>query len=123
MKRRSFVVSMANGLTLLSISPILLQCTVPDYDPHIANPLLLKYIWDPETIMEIGQVFIEMNPDINSERALVKTLLMKFNTDTTFEKEIMDDFSAEQFVQLKGWILSETEAQQCALFYILAKNI
>lgn len=112
---------MASGCTLLSISPILIQCSAPEYNVAIAQPLLLKYIWEPSIILEIGKLYTKSLPSSNNEETLVKSLLTKYNNDPYFEKEIIQDFSKERTLQLKGWILSETEAQQCALFYLLNK--
>jgi hypothetical protein len=109
MKRRTFILSAAAGLGVVSASSYYFFGHL-EYDPELAIPQSLSLIWDTETIRNIGSQYLTNFPSEKSERSLVKLLKTKPSEDT-----ITSDFKNGNIVIVDGWILSVTEARQCAL--------
>jgi len=109
MKRRTFILSAVTGIGVVSASAYYFLSDV-EYDPKLAEPQSLSLIWDIQTMKEIGSRYRANVPSEKSERSLV-TLL---NTTPT-EQTITSDFKNGNTVIVDGWILSVTEARQCAL--------
>ncbi len=85
------------------------------------QPQSLAKIWDTDTMNTIGLNYMLKVPKENRERILVKRLMGKSNGEsenlaTKLEKQISNDFTSGNMVMVDGWILSVTEARQCALF-------
>lgn len=95
-----------------------------EYDPIIAEPRALSLIWDTENIISIGEKFREQFPKEVSERKLVKFILSDMSLEKqTPEKSILQkieqDYISPNIVMIDGWLLSITEARQCALFSLM----
>ena len=122
MKRRNFIVLTAAGTVAIGASYWYLRYYDQDYVGSIAEPESLSYIWDSATIMDIGSDYRKQIPEEDSERSLLKLLLADTNDEVSaiaaLKKRIISDFETENTIQLDGWILSVTEARQCALFSI-----
>ncbi|MCO5726030.1 hypothetical protein [Robiginitalea marina] len=123
MKRRRFAVLSGFGITALALPAACYNPLTPAYDPLLAQPELLSQIWEPETLVEIGALYRNLTPGERTEEALVAVLFPEApgTTDSTVEwvkKRIRDDFREGDLVMLDGWMLSRTEARQCALFSI-----
>lgn len=110
MKRRDFILSAAAGVGLVSYSAYYFLSDI-EYDPVIAQPQSLSLIWNNEKIRAIGNEYREKTPDESGERALVKLL----NTGSSPDERVATDFQTGNTVVVDGWILSLTEARQCAL--------
>ncbi len=115
MKRRDFVLSAVAGAGILSASAYYFFDGV-DYDSALAEPQSLSFIWDVKTINDIGNQYRAINPEESGQRSLVK-LLRTAPTD----EAVANDFATGKTVIVDGWILSLTEARQCALASIVAK--
>ncbi len=92
-----------------------------EYDQILTEPELLSYIWDGNTISEIGKIYREQFSDENSERKLVALLSNSTSPDLTtttemLRQQITYDYKSGNTVMVAGWILSKIEARQCALF-------
>ncbi len=122
MKRRNFIVLTAAGTAVIGASYWYLRYYDQKQDGSMAIPESLSYIWDSATIMEIGFNYRKQIPEEDSEQSLVKFLLDDTQDEvsaiTALKKRITSDFETENTIQLDGWILSVTEARQCALFSI-----
>ncbi len=121
MKRRKFILLTGFGVSVIAIPTWYYTFNTPDYDPIIAEPEWLSHIWDGTTIGEIGETYRKQFSDENSERKLVKLLSEYVSTETTttsdvLRQQIADDYRKGNTVMVDGWILSRTEARQCALF-------
>lgn len=121
MKRRKFILLTGLGVSVIAIPTWYYTFNTPDYDPIIAEPEWLSHIWDGTTIGEIGETYRKQFSDENSERKLVNLLSEYVSTDTTsttdvLRQQIADDYRKGNTVMVDGWILSRTEARQCALF-------
>lgn len=98
-----------------------------EYDPSLADPQLLSLIWDNETIKKIGNQYRLQMPSENSERSLVKNLKavtseVSLANAPNLEEIIKKDFETGNTIIVDGWILSRTEARQCALFSLIEPN-
>ncbi len=119
MKRRDFVLTVG-GLGVASLSAYyLFYVRDVKYDPALASPQSLSTIWDRNTIELIGKQYRSDVPAENRERSLVRLLTADASTgqgiaDPLYETTI-NDFKTGKTVLVDGWILSQTEARQCAL--------
>jgi len=114
------------GISVIAIPTWYYKYRDLEYDQLLTEPELLSYIWDGNTISEIGEIYREQFPDENSERQLVG-LLSNFTSSNTnlwiesLQLQITEDYKIGKTVLVDGWILSKTEARQCAL-YSLTQN-
>src|SRR5579871_3646803 len=109
MKRSTFILSTVAGIGAVSASAYYFFGDV-EFDPALAKPQSLALIWDEETINNIGSQYRAKFPSEKSERSLVKLL-----NETPTEETITSDFKNGNIVIVDGWMLSTTEARQCAL--------
>ena len=131
MKRRHFIFYTVFSTAVVSIP--FLNCSSPDpeLDKKLAMPETLAQTYDEKTIMEIGQAYGKTYPDEYSISDLEK-LLTKTETgksiagsetaemiNSTLNAMVKKDFQTGDTVVLNGWILSKTEARQCALFTLI----
>jgi hypothetical protein len=87
----------------------------------LAQPALLEML-GPERTREIGTRYRAVAPNENTATALRAAISgshhQKFPWigSCSIEDQIRDDFAAGRTVVVGGWVLSETEARQCALY-------
>jgi hypothetical protein len=87
------------------------------------RPELLTML-GPERVRELGVRYRAATPHENTVGSLRdaismrerRTLLLRWGPRESIENQIRDDFAAGKTVMLDGWVLSATEARQCALF-------
>jgi hypothetical protein len=96
-----------------------------EYDPIIAEPQALSLIWDTDNIIKIGEIFRKKFPEDMSERKLVKLILSNMTLDKnapvkSLQEKIEQDYTSGTIVMIDGWLLSVTEARQCALFSLIS---
>ena len=122
MNRRTAVKIGAASLAALSIPSAYYLFANVEYDRGIARPGSLSLIWDDEAIRKIGTQFRSQHLDNESERSLASSILDSKLSDQaitqSIETKIKTDFENKNTVIVDGWVLSETEARQCALFSI-----
>lgn len=86
----------------------------------LAQPELLAMLGDPERVRALGRRYRSAIPEENSRETLIAALRRDFDSEplsrSRLRERIREDFAAGRTVQLKGWVLSVTEARQCALF-------
>jgi len=125
MKRRNFVMLVSAGVAAVAIPTVnYFFYAIPDYDKKLSSPQLLSLIWDEKNIIAIGAKYREKFPEEDSERSLARALFAN-SENLTYEKlEEMTqaDFSARRLVTIDGWVLSKTEARQCALHHLLSQK-
>ena len=124
MKRRNFILLGAAGVAAVSIPTAYYFLTDLEYDQALADPQLLSLIWDTETIKKIGNQYRLQMPSENSERPLVKSLKAAASeaslaNSSNLEEVIKKDYETGDTIIVDGWILSRTEAPQCALFSLI----
>ena len=121
MNRKKFILLATSGVAALAIPTWYFRYRVPHYDALLTEPGLLSYIWDEETLRTIGKAYRSQFADEDSERILVN-LLSQEDAATTehlveaLQQQIHHDYESNQIVILDGWMLSITEARQCALY-------
>ena len=122
MKRRNFVLLASAGVAAVSV-PVAnyFFYSIPDYDEKLSAPQLLSLIWDEETILSIGAKYREKYTEENSERALAQALFTPSANQSygKLAEMTQTDFTEERMVIIDGWVLSKTEARQCALHHLL----
>ena len=92
----------------------------------LAEPESLAYIWDENTMLEIGKKYLSEHPDEKSERKLVKILLKKTTSNQqelieSLQQLTREDYVQDHIVMVDGWLLSVSEARQCALYSLIQK--
>jgi hypothetical protein len=126
MNRKSFVwLSLVGGISLYLPS---LNCQHKINYRVIALPQFLGTIGDSAIIHDIGLNYRKQIPEEAKEELLANLLLtdgkgqaLSVNANNAsihsmLEEKIIQDFKLGKTVMIKGWVLSITEARQCALF-------
>ena len=127
MKRRTFIYT-AIGLTaVLGLGDLFLLNHESKWKKRpLLYPFILSNILDENWLRIIGNSYRVMKPDENSKAKLLNAITNEMHTmqnktyDSPYqldeiEKIVEKDFRAERLIVIKGWVLSETEARQCAL--------
>jgi hypothetical protein len=132
MKRRTFIytgtgIVVATGLgvgTFLLRNPESKWKIQPFHYPFILSDFL-----NEEFLRAIGNNYLVVRPDENSKEKLLSEItsgLPKTQNNTNdpdeqaikIEKKVEMDFKSERMVLINGWVISETEARQCALLFL-----
>jgi len=120
MKRKNFILLSGLGISAIAIPTWYFNYSELEYDCNLKNPEFLSNFLDNESIIEIGKLYLKQVPNENSERKLVSLLPVgDFSDNNTLEiiqQQITDDYNSGATIIIDGWILSKTEARQCALF-------
>ena len=90
----------------------------------LAEPRLLEILHDHRIVLEVGRRYRALVPQEDNAAALVQAILAQPDESTAtlrlhLEEQVRRDFDSGRTVTLNGWILSVTEARQCALFSLL----
>jgi hypothetical protein len=131
MNRRSFVV--LSGLFLLGILIPFIQWIKSKAGKKgtLSQPKLLSLLCNYSTIIMLGNEYLKLKPREHGRDDLVNQIVNMPNVsqqdvqnstevEIQIEKQIRGDFESNRVIVLKGWVLSVTEARQCALFSILS---
>jgi len=128
MKRRQFILWSGLGISAIALPTWYFKFYTPEYNQLLTEPELLSHIWDGATIGEIGEAYLKKFPNENSERKLAKLLSDYASTEEStktieiLRQQITNDFKKGNNVMVDGWVLSRTEARQCALFSLTQKE-
>lgn len=130
MRRSTFIYLSIVGSATLSVSSLACNNRNAALNKVLRQPHFLSHICDAKTLKDIGKAYKERFRSEAKENELVDVLL----TDSTgrplsqtaagpivsslLNRKIQQDFEAGRTIVVNGWILSQTEAQQCALFSI-----
>ena len=81
------------------------------FEPHV-----LSNICSREKIIEIGKKYRQISSEDNKD-SLAKLLALQGQGTAKqfFEDKVRQDFENNDTVLIDGWLLSRTEARQCAL--------
>lgn len=82
----------------------------------LANPKLLSFIQNKEEVLTVGKVYREYFRTEDNKEVLRRHLL---SIPTNLEKTVEEDFKSGKTIIINGWVLSLTEARQCALYSII----
>ena len=111
-------------------------CSSPksELERILSFPSALGAINDPETIVALGESYRTTFLDENTAEKLMDKLLLDAednviaqHTDEATLKKLLDekvnsDFEKGDTIVLSGWVLSKTEARQCALYSLTQTN-
>ena len=127
MKRRTFILATIAVAATVAVPIIGYRHKHLLSDDPLMRPNVLAHFCDGDTIRDIGVKYRTRVPAENKKQKLVDLLLTK-NTGEKVEisnykkvSELLDNKIQKEFKEGKiviedGWVLSETEARQCALF-------
>ena len=122
MDRRTFLQISAVGAVAISLPMV--QCK-PRPNELLEFPATLSSLCDEKTIRELGVAYLQKHPGENKTSTLQGLLLEGYAGKGTedvdaisalLDNKIHTDFKNSRTVILKGWVLSLTEARQCALY-------
>lgn len=118
--RRRFLQLTAAG-TVASLTNSACARDTGEDAPALAQPALVEML-GAERAREIGTRYRASVPGENTAAAL-RAAISNSQHQTfplmgrrSIEEQIRDDFAAGRTVVVGGWVLSETEARQCALY-------
>jgi hypothetical protein len=127
MKRRRFLLIAAAATVTVAGSVILFsRRRNKSYDP-LVMPQILGQFCDENELRQIGNSYRVMKKEENSREKLSALLLTddagkkidpsdKSEVSGLMNKKIQEEFMEFNTLILNGWIISPTEARQCALF-------
>lgn len=128
MKRKTFIVTTTvAALAIASVPVVKYYSNRRKTYPPLIMPDDLSRFCDEKTIREIGVEYRKSVP-LENEKIKLEQILLADNTgkiiptsDKLVVAELMDKKTLEDFKEFrihtfKGWIISTTEARQCALF-------
>lgn len=130
MRRRTFIILAGTGVAALALPFAIRRHGHDPLAQPLGQPDLLGHVTDEATIRAIGNAYCARNPDERKEQQLVALLIGTANDDvhTThspadstrilrqLDQAIRDDYAAGRVLTVNGWVLSVTEARQCALY-------
>ena len=116
MKRRKFIGIIAVGALLLGLLSWFYGIKKRRQTAGIFEPQVLSNICSREKIIEIGQKYRAISSE-NDKESLTQLLAFNNQADVNqyFENKVRQDFENNNTVLINGWLLSITEARQCAL--------
>ena len=121
MKRRDFLLLTTAGIATLVVPTAWYLRGSGKYERLLAQPQSLSLIWDTGMTHEMGIKYQDQFPDETNVRTLVRHLSAETSgvddaLALSIARNIKKDFVTGNTIMLDGWILSKTEARQCALF-------
>jgi hypothetical protein len=119
MQRRHFVNLAAYTATALAF-PLANGCSNKQIKIE-SQPLLFSHLVAVKTIVQTGVAYRRANRNEDDKNKLKELLSPGNNPDARamLDNEVKNDFKTGKITIVKGWVLSVTEARQCALFSIL----
>jgi hypothetical protein len=128
MKRRSFIVGSFLSLVGAGVFAFMQWMRNSSRANALAQPRFLSQLCDSSTIRSLGLAYLKLRPNETKEEVLLNDLLAEnfqrdhlensdmVNAESEIEKRIKSDFATDNIVVVQGWVLSITEARQCAFF-------
>lgn len=122
--RRRFLQLAATGM----VAGLTTSACAPDtgeYTSALGKPALVEML-GPERAREIGMQYRASVPSENTADHLRQAISSSQHRQfpwirpKSIEEQIRDDFTAGRTVVVRGWVLSQTEARQCALYSLTA---
>jgi len=131
MKRRNFILLTTAAVVGAAVPLIHRWDEISGWGSPFAQPQILSLITTRRNIKVLGRTYMERFPGESNYNVLFNLLSGKqLNSKLMHESDtrlirsklnarIVDDFHNERTLILNGWVLSVTEARQCALYYLL----
>ncbi len=121
MKRREFIGMTAAGAAGL-VWPGTASGSASLAPAALTSPHLLTILRDERLVRDLGRRYRASVPSENDARVLEQAILADMATadphalTDRIDAQVLHDFSTGRTVTVDGWILSLTEARQCALY-------
>lgn len=126
MKRRNFLTLTTFSVAVISVPFLYCRNSSADLEKTLTIPQTLSQITDENSIKEIGKVYGKLYPDEYSRNLLEQNLTNNGVQSVSagsqakdiysfLDNNILEDFKSGNSMVLNGWVLSRTEARQCAL--------
>ena len=123
--RRRFLQAGVAGVIVAATSSACAD-DIPD-DRELAQPALIG-MFGVKRVLALGVWYRQMTPTENDAQALRtaivhgdgRRLRMPWTKRPPISEQVRDDFAADRTVLVDGWMLSKTEARQCALLAALS---
>jgi len=128
MKRKTFIYLSVTGAVATSLSSLYCHNPAGQWKTVLSQPEFLSHICDAKTILGIGNAYRLMVSSETKADQLVDLLMtdkggnsISGTQDSSsiiafVNQNIEKDFKTGQTLVVSGWVLSVTEARQCALF-------
>ncbi|MDB5023399.1 MAG: hypothetical protein JWP78_1154 [Mucilaginibacter sp.] len=124
MQRRTFIHLSAYTAMALTL-PFADSCTLTSTDKILAQPLFFSRLTELKIVNETGRAYRKQFPGEDNKTTLIQLLLGnntsadKKSIRALLESRVEQDFKTGKIVTAGGWVLSVTEARQCALYSML----
>lgn len=130
MRRRTFIITVVAASSAITLPIICYRVRNNLPKNPLARPEVLAELTDEKTIREIGISYRKQLSSENSKERLRELLITDQHGRQTaptddpalskwLEDKIRSDFSTFTTTTVNGWIISVTEARQCALLSLL----
>lgn len=123
MQRRTFI--HLSAYTALALTLPFTEGCSPSPEIIASRPFLFSQLADKRTIAEAGVAYRKQFPKEN-DKTILSNLLIGTNAsqdksamEKRLDNSVLGDFKTGKTVTAAGWVLSITEARQCALYSIL----
>ena len=120
MKRRKFLWTTTVASSLVFLYPVSSCDSNQNLNQSVTVPLTLAHLINSENISKIGVIYRNLNLKENEsyleDQLISDKNLSKKEIINAISKKINQDFIKEDILIIDGWVLSKTEAQQCALY-------
>jgi hypothetical protein len=126
MKRRTFILATVAAGTAIAVPVLYNRYKAAKWDRPLIRPVMLSHFCDEDAIRQIGASYRSKFPAENTDRQLIDLLLpgnsgkVVSATDNAVDgsqliEKIQQEFKSNQVLTINGWVISITEARQCAL--------
>jgi hypothetical protein len=132
MKRRSFILLTGSGILGATVPVVYRWMNLSDWGSPYAQPRLLSLVTTRRNIKSLGKQYVQLFPQESNYNLLFnllsdskqgsKRITHESNVNailSIMDRKIKADFYNDRTLVLNGWVLSVTEARQCALFFLL----
>jgi hypothetical protein len=130
MKRRTFLFFAVAGAAVIAIPFAACRPYSSSLAKTLGQPDFLTHICDDKTIRGIGAAYCTRTPEEAEQNKLISLLLAspgcsqrQYDSAADYSRLIQlldnavrDDYTAGKVLTINGWVLSLTEARQCALY-------
>ena len=128
MKRKKFLIISALAVAAISV-PVAIKLSPRRKvrDKPLEQPKILGNFCNEKDIQEIGGAYRKENPNESQKQQLIDLLLKndegsKINSSDKsavsdwLDQKTLQEFKSDKTIVVAGWVISVTEARQCALF-------
>ena len=128
MKRRTFILAATGAAVAIATIPIVkYKCSSSLTHDPLLRPDVLAHFCDEKAIRDIGAQYRKQFPSENNKEKLTELLLtIKPGKKVSpgdrpaiaklLKNKIQDEFLQNNVIVVNGWVISSTEARQCALY-------